>query len=147
MPNLARSFAEYAPRALLLTLLAAFAAVNVAAELPPSAYKQMQAKAGESLQIEVLSVTETVARDEPNFKQTSVTIEARVVKVLRTRSRTKRNATISITYLHDEHSGGWAGPSPVPILEQGKTYPAFLTRSKEGVYAPAAGGHSFDQIK
>lgn len=147
MLNLARSFHECASRALLLVLLVAFAAVNVAAELPPSAYKQMQAKAGERLQIEVLSIKETVVRDEPDFKQTSITIEARVVKVLRTRSRTKRNQTISITYLHDEHSGGWAGPSPVPILEQGKTYPAFLTKSKDGVYAPAAGGHSFDPIK
>ena len=136
-----------ARRVASLLLLVAFASISIHAELPPSAYKQMQAKAPERLQLKIISVTQTLSRDEADFKQTTVVVEARVLRVLRSRSRTKRGTTIKVIYTHDERTGGWVGPSPVPIVEEGKTYPAFLTKSTNGEYAPAAGGYTFEQLK
>lgn len=145
--SLASVFQTHARRVASLLLLVALTSINIHAELPPSAYKQMQAKATERLQLKILSVKEMLTRDEADFKQTTVVVEARVLRVLRSRSRTRRGTTIKITYTHDERTGGWTGPSPVPIIEEGKTYPAFLTKSADGNYTPAAGGYSFEQVK
>ena len=117
------------------------------AELPPYVYRDMQAKSPERLTIKVKSV-KTEERDEPERKLVAVTAEAEVVAVERTASELKPGQTIRIRYTHSEYKEPMAGPSQVPILREGQTRPAFLTKNKEGdTYAPAAGGYSFEVVE
>ena len=117
-----------------------------AVELPPYVYRDMQAKSPERLTVKVKSV-KTEERDEPARKLTAVTAEAEVVAVERTASELKPGQTIRIRYTHADHKEPMAGPSQVPILRAGETYPAFLGKNKEGdTYAPAAGGYSFEVV-
>jgi hypothetical protein len=117
------------------------------AELPPDAYKQKQQQAAESLIIKVLSVT-TVESDEPNRKKIAVTVKAQVQKVERTKSGLKPGDDIGISYVHSRYKEPLAGPSEIPVLEQGDVCPAFLARDGEGkTYKPVAGGYSFKAVK
>ncbi len=117
------------------------------AELPPAVYKDMQAKSPERLTIRVKSV-QTQERDEAERKIVAVTAEAEVLEVGRTASELKPGQTIRIRYVRTEYKEPIAGPSQVPILREGETYPAFLSRNKEGdTYAPAAGGYSFEVVE
>ncbi|HLL74781.1 MAG TPA: hypothetical protein VK421_05910 [Pyrinomonadaceae bacterium] len=130
------------PVALLFCLSA-----SAFAELPPYVYKEQQAKSPERLTIKVKSV-KTTERDEPDRKRVDVTVEARVTKVARTASRLRPGRTIRIRYTRSEYKQPIAGPSEVPLLREGETYPAFLSKSKEGnTYAPAAGGFSFRVVE
>ncbi len=116
------------------------------AELPPYVYRDMQAKSPERLTVKVKSV-KTVERDEPERKLVDVTVEAEVTAVERTASELKAGQTIRIRYTHTDYKQPMAGPSQVPILREGETYPAFLGKNKEGdTYAPAAGGYSFEVV-
>jgi hypothetical protein len=120
---------------------------SASAELPPYVYRDMQAKAPERLTIKVKSV-KTEERDEAERKLISVTVEAEVVGVARTASEVKPGQTISIRYLHTDYKQPIAGPSQVPILREGETYPAFLTKQKDAdAYSPAAGGYSFEVVE
>lgn len=127
-------------------LLASFAPAG-RAELPPSVYKGRQEKAPESLVIRVLSVR-TEESDEPQLIRLAVTLEARVERVNRSRSGLKRGDVIRIRYEHRRYREPRAGPSEVPVLEKGRAYPAYLSKSGRGrEYAPAAGGYSFSEVK
>jgi hypothetical protein len=117
------------------------------AELSPAYYKQLQQQAPESLIIKVLSV-KTVETSEPQRKKFAVTVEAQVEKVERSNSGLKRGSAIHIGYVHFRDELPTAGASEVPILKKGQVYPAYLTKNKNGeVYAPAAGGLSFHELK
>ena len=116
------------------------------AELPPYVYKDMQAKSPERLTIKVKSV-KTQERDESERKLIAVTAEAEVVEVGRTASELKPGQTIRIHYTHAQYKQPIAGPSEVPILREGETYPAFLSKNKDDdTYSPAAGGYSFEVV-
>ena len=120
---------------------------SVRAELPPEVYRDMQAKSPERLKIRVKSV-KTEERDEAERKLISVTAEAEVLEVGRTASELKPGQTIRIRYTHTEYKQPIAGPSQVPVLREGETYPAFLGKNKEGdTYSPAAGGYSFEVVE
>ena len=132
-------------------LLAAALTIGVSAsalaELPPYVYRDMQAKSPERLTIKVKSV-KTEERDEPERKLISVTAEAEVTAVERTASQLKPGRAIRIRYTRSDYKQPIAGPSQVPILREGETYPAFLSKNKEGdAYAPAAGGYSFQVVE
>ena len=133
---------RFLPAAALLVCLSA----SVRAELPPYVYRDMQAKSPERLTIKVRSV-KTEERDEAERKLVAVTAEAEVVAVERTASQLKPGQTIRIRYTRADHKQPIAGPSQVPILREGETYPAFLGKNKDGdTYAPAAGGYSFEVV-
>ncbi|HEY9282817.1 MAG TPA: hypothetical protein VIP46_05135 [Pyrinomonadaceae bacterium] len=132
---------------LLAAALVVSLSASVSAELPPYVYKDMQAKSPERLTIRVKSVR-TEERDESERKLVAVTAEAEVVEVARTASELKPGQTIRIRYTHTDYKQPMAGPSQVPILREGETYPAFLRKNKEGdTYAPAAGGYSFEVVE
>jgi hypothetical protein len=121
------------------TLLLAIAGSRAAiGELPPGAYKRMQDKAPEHLQIRILSVK---TQDKKNGIQ--VLAEARVTAVSRSACHLKVGDVIRINYFSSTRHV--PGPSPVPLLVQDRSYLAFLERDsvRDKSYSPAAGGRSF----
>lgn len=132
---------------LLSAALLVCLSASALAELPPYVYRDMQAKSPERLTIKVKSV-KTQERDEPDRRLIDVTVEAEVTEVARTASRLKPGQSIRIRYTHSDFKQPMAGPSQVPILREGETYPAFLGKDKGGdAYAPAAGGYSFQVVE
>lgn len=124
----------------LLCLLVA-AASAVIAELPPSAYETMQAKAPEYLKIQVLRVDIGPGNDDASQ---DILIMAMVDKVERSASGLKPGDVINIAYTLEDRPAGWVGPGQVPILAQGDTHAAYLKGlDKPETYAPAAGAMSF----
>jgi hypothetical protein len=110
------------------------------AELPPSAYKEMQESAPEYVDIQVLKV-----KTEKVTDGIMVDIEAKVTGVKRSESNLKVGNTIVIKYFHDTR--GLVGPAPIPILDEGESYPAFLVKADgNDFYEPAAMGRSFSVV-
>jgi hypothetical protein len=126
-----------------LALAAGF--VTARAELPPSAYEQFQAAAPEVFQIKV----EKVSRIFPVFDRSKriESLQATVVKVVRSKSGTKQGDKITLRYERLIPKDGWAGPSPAPALERGKEYPAYLSKSDDGTFQLGAQGKSFETVK
>lgn len=111
------------------------------AELPPSAYEAMQAKATEFLEIQVLRV-EIEPGDSPERQKVSVS--ALVNKVNRTGHSLKPGDIITISYTITDRQKGWAGPREIPLLEEMAESVAYLSASPdESVYLPMAGAMSF----
>jgi hypothetical protein len=110
------------------------------AELPPSAYEAMQAKAPEFFKIEILRVD--VAPGETPTEQ-RVQLVALISQVLRSASDAKPNEIINIVYTVTEHPRGWAGPGPVPIPREKERTVAYLKKLPVGDFEPAAGRMTF----
>lgn len=111
------------------------------AELPPSAYEQMQDAATEVFRIHVLQVLKS---ETSNPHQTEIRIVADVVKVGHATTKIRAGEIITIQYVVTEHPPGWSGPGEVPVPEQGDEVPAFLKRSENTTdYTPAAGAMTF----
>jgi len=110
------------------------------AELPPSAYESMQAKAPEYLKIEVLRVA--VEPGESPTRQ-DVHVVALTREVLRTASGLKPNEIVNIFYTVTNHPQGWVGPGEVPIPNEKERCVAYLVKTEGGDFAPAAGRMSF----
>lgn len=141
-----RRFFSRAPRKVVLLVLLLVSSGSVGrAELPPRVYKDMQANSPESLVIKVLSVKRK-NKNEPRLVRVSVTVEARVEQVNRTQSGLKPGQVIRIKYDHRRHKEPMAGPGEVPVLKRGQACPAYLKKDDSGVYAPAAGGYSFETM-
>jgi phenylpyruvate tautomerase PptA (4-oxalocrotonate tautomerase family) len=117
-----------------------FFAPILQAELPPSAYEAMQAKAPEYFKIEILRVD--VAPGETPIQQ-SVQLVALISEVLRTASGAKPNEIINIVYTVTEHPRGWAGPGPIPIPREKERTVAYLKKLEVGDFEPAAGRMTF----
>ncbi len=124
---------------LLFLLLPGYPAFS---EISPREYALMQINAPEELIIEVISVK----RKFVLFKQPKpIVIIARIEHVLYSETELQEDDTIIISYDFFSPKGGWAGPRPIPVLETGEFYPAFLQFSEEtGCYFPAARGASFE---
>ena len=134
-------------KSILLVVLLASSGIVSLAELPPYVYKERQQQAPESLIIRVRSV-KTRETDEPRRKKIDVSVVAQVERVKRSKAGLKPGAVIRISYVHSQHKEPLAGPSEVPILQQGQVYPAYLMKSRKGKeYVPAAGGYSFREVK
>jgi len=130
----------------IFLMLAASSTVG-RAELPPYVYKERQQKAPESLVIKVRSV-KTRETDEPRRVRVDVEVEARVERVVRSKTGLRVGDAIRISYVHSRHKEPIAGPSEVPILEEGEEYPAYLSRDGRAKrYVPAAGGYSFREVE
>ncbi len=110
------------------------------AELPPSAYESMQAKAPEYLRIEVLRV-DVEPGESPT--QQRVHVVALTTEVLRTTSGLKPGEIVNIFYTVTDHPQGWAGPGEVPIPNEKERSVAYLVKTEGSDFAPAAGRMSF----
>lgn len=114
------------------------------AELPPSAYESMQARAPECLRIQVLKVStqQGEIRTEKNVKLT-----VSVLNVARTASGLKDGDIITISYLIRERPAGWVGPGQVPVLAEGAVNVAYLEKiENSNEYQPAAGIMTFSHF-
>ena len=127
---------------LLVALLVAWLSMGFArAELPPSAYEAMQAKASEYVEIEALQVAV-----EPGSTPESQNVEilARVEKVLRTSNKLTADDVIRIQYQVTARPKGWVGPGEIPILREGARTVAYLKPvGNNEYYTTAAGRMSF----
>lgn len=131
---------------LFLALAIVFIALAEArSELPPWVYKERQDKAPEALVIKVRRV-KTLETKEPKVTRTEFTIEAEVEKVEHSAAKLAAGAIITIVYARSEYAQPMVGPSEIPVLKEGQTYPAYLSRQGE-IYVPAAGGYSFDTTR
>jgi hypothetical protein len=113
------------------------------AELPPSAYENMQAKAPEYLKIEVLRVD--VSPGEKPGEQ-AVHVVAMVTQVIRTASGVKPDDIINIFYTITEHPKGWTGPGAIPLLQDKQQTVAYLSKQENGDFKPEAGRMSFSNF-
>ncbi len=114
------------------------------AELAPSAYRDMQSRAPEVIQIQI-TARKSSRLGFLNFSgDRNERLEASVLSVTRSKSGLIAGDKITITYLHKKLRG--VGPRPIPKLTNGGTYPAWLTRDAEGTYSPAARGASFSIV-
>ncbi len=118
------------------------------AEINPRYYVEMQKKSPERLRIMITQVKNEPCDNCETFK-TEVT--AVVTKVIRTKSKLKKGREVTFSYSVFRPRAGWAGPRPMPQLEQGKEYDFF--GSKSGVdddrrvkLEPGARGYSFDSL-
>jgi hypothetical protein len=131
-----------APRAaVVLTALG----VTAQAEPPPSVYQKTQKNAPEYLRIKVTGL-KTNEKQKGNVKSVHIVVEAKVVRVERSKSGLKQGGVIRIIYVRTIRKKPFVGPSQVPILEKGKEYPAFLVRQEGKTYAPAARGKPFQVV-
>lgn len=128
---------------LLVFLACSLASLPLRAELAPSAYEAMQAKAPEFLKIEVLRVDVEPGDDATQQK---IHIVAMVNDVTRTDSNLKAGDIVNIAYVVTERPKGWAGPGQVPIPVAKDQTVAYLTKEANGDYSPAAGRMTFSQF-
>jgi len=110
------------------------------AELPPSAYESMQAKAPEYFKVEILRVD--VEPGETPIQQ-KVHLVALVTEVIRTATGAKPDEIVNILYTITEHPRGWVGPGSVPIPGEKERTVAYLSKTEAGDFEPAAGRMSF----
>ena len=111
-------------------------------ELSPLVYQQMQQDAQEYYIIRITRVRtpfRLFSRDKP------VIASAAVQQVIRSQRSAVPGEIIEIRYESYAPPRGWVGPRPVPILNRGSSYHAFLSWSEaNGYFTPAARGASFD---
>lgn len=111
------------------------------AALSPLMYIDMQKNASEVLTIKVKSTTTTSHKTQ---RRTVVTVIARVLTVVHSKSRINKGDLIRIDYQILHRAKGYMGAAPLPILKKNKYYKAFLRKDKQGCnYILAAGSHSF----
>ncbi len=128
---------------LFLLLACSLTPITSRAELAPSAYEAMQAKAPEQLKIEVLRVDVEAGADP---SQQKIQIVAMVSDVTRTATDLKPNDVINISYTVTERPKGWVGPGEVPIPSAKDLTLAYLIKSEGNDYAPAAGRMTYSKF-
>lgn len=115
---------------------------SVMAELPPSAYEAMKAKAPVVIEMKVETVR---SKKESWFGPDHLeTVTAQVIEVRRGDGGLKEGDVITIHYKRLVPSKGWAGPMPPPQLKKGQTRTAWLIKEASGDYGLAAKGRSFE---
>ena len=118
------------------------------AEIHPMYYAGQQRSAPEFLAIAVEAVEpQTLPPDE----YIATRVRARVERIMRSKSRIKKGATIEIRYTIFQPREGYAGPQPMPHLKAGGRhvfYGRVMERTKDGLWIlePVAGGRSFDTV-
>lgn len=127
-------------------LLALTLTVPALAELPPEAYRQMEAAAPEALRLRVTAVNRAYVSGRTREAQ-RVEAKAEVLSVTRSAAGLAAGATIALQYMHDPLPEDMAGPGPVPIVRRTAEYDAYLRAGGPGTFAPAARSASFHQVK
>lgn len=115
----------------------------VLAELAPSAYEAMQAKASDYVKIEVLRVDVEPGEDPAQQK---ILVVALVTEVLRSASGLNPGDMVNISYTVTEHPPGWAGPGAIPLLAEKQVTIAYLNKEEAGDFVPAAGRMTFENF-
>jgi hypothetical protein len=141
LAHLARDGQKFPMRQILTAFAAVFFLTSLHAELPPSAYEQMQAAAPEFLDIEVLRV-----KIEPGAEpgQQDVELTARIVKVNRSSSNLQPGGMLNILYTLATRPPGFVGPGQVPVPAEGDKTVAYLKNGeKPEEFVPAAGAMTF----
>ena len=127
---------------LLLTALLCLPLL-VRAELPPSAYEDLQAKAPEYLKIEILRVD---VGPGDTMDDQKIQLVALVSDVVRSASGVKPNDIINIVYKVTQHPKGWVGPGEVPVPVEKDQSVAYLKKTDSGDFVPAAGRMTFSNF-
>lgn len=117
--------------------------VFLRAELPPSAYESMQAKATDYVRLEILRVD--VEPGETPGEQ-KVHVVAMVTEVIRSSTSLKADEIINILYTITERPAGWVGPGAIPLLGDKEQTIAYLNKQETDDYVPAAGRMSFSNF-
>jgi hypothetical protein len=126
-----------------ITVAAILRPLPVKAELPPGSYDSLRMNATDALVIKVISVKQKPLPDNA-LRTIEVSLKARILEIERTKMGLKKGNYIIIRYpVLDSTQPPIPGPRPIPVLEQGGVYPAFLNQQPDGTYAPAAYGESF----
>jgi hypothetical protein len=112
------------------------------AEISPVEYQRMQEQSDEHLIIQIDQIRAPLQLFSWNR---SVTISAEILSVYRTAHNLTPGDHIEIRYTSYRARPKVAGPRPIPVLQKGESYHAFLSWSdEEQCYVPAARGYSFD---
>ncbi len=123
-----------------LPLLAMLFPLLVLAELPPSAYEQMQKAATEYVDIEVLRVDASPGK-APG--EQNIHLMALVNKVHRA-ANLKTGDVINILYAITPRERSWTGPGEIPLLQEKDQSLAYLVKNADSAdFHPAAGAMSF----
>jgi len=125
-----------------------FFAVSFAlrAELPPFVYDEMKRNAPEVFNVQIVEAPK--ANAVVRGKRQQITYEAKVLRVIRTKSRIKSGGAIVIRSYHYMFGPGEVGPSNPRRLKKNDVILAYLTKGEKGdEFRVAAGGHSFEQPK
>ena len=118
----------------------------IRADLSPREYRRMQREAPEDLRIEVLAVRERPLRERE--REFEIVVDAKVRRINRTAARIRDGEVIKITYIRHRRERPLPGPGELPLLEQGKSYPAFLMKADgPRLFKPAAGSFSFERLE
>jgi hypothetical protein len=130
--------------ALVLGMFLLAGTTDLSAEIAPEHYARMQDTAPEYVTIEPAAVRKGVAL----FSRTRpVRVTALVVAVSRSATGIAVGDSITIRYEQFTPPRGWVGPRPIPILQTGTRYPAYLAwDAKESTFRPAAQGASFESL-
>lgn len=131
----------------IVALIAVLITGKAVAELPPEVYEELQGKASEAVVIRVEKVISERLGTLDFSGDRKQTVSAKVVSVTRTDSGLKAGDAIVIRYVSKKLAKGMAGPSPIPRLGEGREYPAWLSKSAEGHFVPAARGYSFSEVR
>jgi hypothetical protein len=132
---------KFSMRQILTAFAAVFFLVSLHAELPPSAYEQMQAAAPEYLEVEILRV-DIEPGAEPG--QQDVEITARIAKVNRSSANLQPGGMLNILYTLAARPPGFVGPGQVTIPAEGDKTVAYLKNGeKPEEFEPAAGAMTF----
>jgi hypothetical protein len=116
------------------------------AELPPFAYRDMQAKAPEAIEIEIETVTVKSSKQQ-HYELRSFVVQARVLSVQRTATGLAPGKPIEIRYEQRNYFEPITGASEVPAVKEHEKLPAFLSRANgQSYYTPAAGGYTFHRL-
>jgi hypothetical protein len=126
-------------------------ATAVLADLSPDVYKDLQRKAPEVLYIQVSSVDLHRRFAKPSgcaffdFEVIrNVTVEARVVRVVRSQTGVHAGDVIEIEYSSIRRCSDWNGPRSMHLLREGDRVYAFLSRrGRTASFEPAARGATF----
>lgn len=126
-----------------LSFVVAFLPLLARAELLPSAYEAMQAKASEYVRIEVMRVDVSPGKTPD---QQDIHVLAMVTEVIRPSTSMHSDEILNIRYTITDHPEGWNGPGELPLLREKMTTIAYLNKLESGDYEPAAGRMSFSNF-
>jgi hypothetical protein len=128
-------------RQILTAIAAVFFLASLHAELPPSAYEQMQTAAPEYLEVEILRVDIKPGAEQG---QQDVEITARITKVNWSSANLQPGGMLNILYTLTARPPGFVGPGQVTIPSEGDKTVAYLKNGeKPDEFAPAAGAMTF----
>jgi hypothetical protein len=113
------------------------------AELPPSAYWQMQQGASEHLDVQILSFK----RAQIGGGMERLMWTAKITRVYRSKSRLKVGNKVAFSIeQNDGKKPGWVGPSLAPGLSKGTKTMVFLNSTGSKSFVLAKRGRSFETM-